>query len=392
MARKILLFDTIINGHHADYLTHLIHYWLHYRIKGELIVVTQASFEPAFQQLLAQDPAQTTVRFISIPPEDIARVHQSSVLRRSFNEWNLLLDYIREHTPTHALMMYSDIFQLALWCGRKSPCPVSGIYFRPDFHYPAPPGLKARLNMVRKKVTLQGALDRGVLKNLFCLDHSAVPALRAMTPSVTVVPLPDPVKSYPIDPAEVAQLRLELGIDPARKVFLLFGTLEDRKGIEPLLESLKQLNPSVHSRVCVLLVGAIKPDYQQQIEHLITEVAPTIQISCVFRDTRGKQIQLYFELADYALALYQRHTGMASVIIRAAVSGKPLLSSDYGYMGQLVQQEQLGAVVDSTSPIAISQLLEQAVRQGISYSKENLQTVASQNSDVAFAETIFTHL
>lgn len=50
MARKILLFDTVIDGHHADYLAHLIRYWLRQPSEDELIVVTQASFEPTVNQ------------------------------------------------------------------------------------------------------------------------------------------------------------------------------------------------------------------------------------------------------------------------------------------------------------------------------------------------------
>ena len=92
------------------------------------------------------------------------------------------------------------------------------------------------------------------------------------------------------------------------------------------------------------------------------------------------------------LTLYQRHVGMASVIIRAAVSGKPLVSSDYGYVGHLVKNENLGAVTDSTSPTAICQVLEQVLVEGVSYSKANLQKLADQNSDVSFAKTIFNRL
>jgi hypothetical protein len=92
------------------------------------------------------------------------------------------------------------------------------------------------------------------------------------------------------------------------------------------------------------------------------------------------------------LTLYQRHVGMASVIIRAAVSEKPLISSDYGYMGHLVKTEQLGVVTDSTSPTAICQLLERVLVEGVPYSKSNLQKLATQNSDVSFAKTIFDYL
>lgn len=390
--RKILLFDTIIDGHHADYLSHLICYWLQTKPEGELIVVAQASFEPTFRQLLESNASVSTVRFVSLSQQEVDDTHKGSLLGRPFREWNLHLKYSRQYQATHVLLMYFDIFQLGFWLGKKASCAISGIYFRPDFHYASSSGLKARLNVLRKKTTLRGVLQKSMLVNLFCLDHSAVTLVRKMNPNVNVVPLPDPVKHYTITSSEREKLRSELRIDPDRQVFILFGHLDQRKGIEPFLEAIDQLTPAMQHKLCFLLVGSINPDYQAQIEHRISQTSPNLQIVGVFKEVKGREIQVYFELADYVLTLYQRHVGMASVIIRAAVSGKPLVSSDYGYVGHLVQTEQLGVVTDSTSPTAICQLLEHVLAEGISYSKANLRTLAEQNSDVAFAKTMFDRL
>lgn len=391
--KRILLFDTIIDGHHADYLTHLITYWLRYQPGDELLVVTQASFEPVFQRLINSRPAATpTARFVALPAETVEAIHRASPVGRSFREWHLQLSYIHAYHPSHVLLMYFDTYQLGMWLGRKAPCAVSGIYFRPDFHYGRPPGLKARLNSLRKQWILHGVLRRGVLTNLFCLDHSAVAALQRLSPPTTVVPLPDPVERYDLAPAETDALRRTLGVEPGRRVFLLFGYLDTRKGIETLLEALPLVPPALRSGICLLLVGAIKPDYRAQIDARIAGVSDDVQVIRVFDEVKGRRIQAYFELCDYVLALYQRHIGMASVVVRAAVSGKPLLASDYGYLGHLVRSEQIGLVADSTSPPAVAHLLGQVLSQGLSYSADNLKRLADANSDESFARTIFDQL
>ena len=390
--KRILLFDTIIDGHHPDYLTHLIRYWLA-APNGELIVAAPASFEPVVARLKGEHPgAGQAVRFVALSQPDIERVHGSSPLRRSFREWNLQLRYARMYRPTHLLLMYFDVFQAGLWLGRRAICPVSGIYFRPDFHYPTPSGLKARLAMLRKRLILNGVLRQGVLANLFCLDHSVVAALRAVSFRTRILPLPDPVATYNVAPAEVTELRRRLGIEPGRRVLLLFGFLDERKGIEPLLDALKRLRPDLRSSVCLLLVGPIKPDYQATIDARLATLDPAIQVVCEYAEIKGRLIQTYFELADFVLALYQRHVGMASVVVRAGVSGKPVLASDYGYLGQLVPQQQLGAVADSTDPVAIGNLLERALTGPLPYSPANLRQLAEANSDAAFARTIFDNL
>ncbi|RRA99104.1 glycosyltransferase [Larkinella rosea] len=391
-AKKILLFDTIIDGHHADYLTHLITYWIAHRLEGELIVVTQQAFQKQYDALTKQKPGAANVRFVSISSSDIETVHGASMATRSFKEWNLMLKYIETHQPDHVLLMYFDLFMLASWLGRSAPCAVSGIYFRPDFHYKVRPGIKARLNGARKKITLNGALNGRGLTNLFCLDHSAVDGLRQLSPHVKIWPLADPVESYAIQPAEGEELRIKLQIEPNRRILLLFGHLDDRKGIEPLLEAMKRLSAEQKNRLCLVLAGPIQPDFQQLIERKMAEVGDEVQIVRSFKEIKGREIQVHFELSDYVLALYQHHIGMASVVVRAAVSRKPVLASDFGYLGQLVQTEQLGAVTDATSPDAIRSLLERVLTTGIPYSEANLQKLAERNSDVYFAETIFNHL
>ena len=390
--RRVLLFDTIIDGHHADYLGHLIDYWLRKKLEGELIVVAQASFAPRFDQLCESAPSVTNLRFVSILPAEIDYVHQGSIFTRPFREWNLQIQYSQRYGSTHVLLMYFDIFQMGIWLGKKASCAVSGIYFRPDFHYTGSAGLMSRLKVLRKKTTLRGVMAQSELKNLFCLDHSAVASVHAMNPRVQVLPLPDPVKAYSVTPADTETLRHELRVEPGRRIFLLFGYLDDRKGIEAFLKALNLVGPAQQRQICFLLVGPIKADYQSLIDQTIAAVSTNVQIISVFNEIKGKAIQIYFELSDYVLTLYQRHVGMASVIIRAAISQKPLLSSDYGYMGHLVQTRQLGAVTDSTSPPAIGQLLEQVLADGLSYSKVNLQQLASQNSGESFAKTIFEHL
>ncbi|RZJ24532.1 MAG: hypothetical protein EOO48_14415, partial [Flavobacterium sp.] len=172
--KKILLFDSIIDGHHADYLTHLINYWVKNRPEGELIVVTQQSFQEHFDALILNRTNTENIRFVAIPEAEIETVQGASMVTRSFKEWNLALKYMRAHRPTHALLLYFDLFMLGICLGRSAPCSISGIYFRPDFHYKAQPGFKPWLNGIRKKITLFGVLNRSRLANVFCLDYSAV--------------------------------------------------------------------------------------------------------------------------------------------------------------------------------------------------------------------------
>ncbi len=382
---KLLLFDTVLDGHHTDYLTHLIEYWQTQQVEGELFVVTPAG-------LAAQFPAEITlssqIKFVEMTEPEIAGIRNASMVGRSFAGWNLYVKYAEKLRPDHALLMYFDLFQLGLWLGKKSPCPVSGIYFRPNFYQKNTENWKEKLVFVRKKFILGRALANPAFTTLFSLDKSALPAIKTVAKGAKVTPLGDPVKDYDITPQQVEVQKKTLGIKNPRKIFLLFGHLDDRKGIEPTLDAIAMLSPEEQQRVTLLLAGPIGDEFRQLIEVKIAALNTDAQIICHFQTLRGAAIQTFFGLSDFVLTLYQKHVGMSSIVVRAALSQKPLISSDFGYLGNLVESQHLGITLDSESPTAISEAFRQALRGEINFDRLAAKTLAEENTARVFAEQI----
>ena len=385
--KRILLFDSNIEGHHADYLAHLINYWTENKLQGELLIATNNLFAEKYAQIEPQSWA-TNVKLISIDAAELAKLEKLAPMQRSFTEWNLVKKYIAEFNPTHLVLMYFDIFQLAIGLESKVGCEVSGIYFRPNFHYEIS-GFKHRLNQLLKKGMIQNALQKHFVKHLFSLDSSAVKYANSFKHGAKLLPISHPVKLYHISKDELTSARKFYKIPANKHVFLLFGFLDGRKGIAQLLDALKLMSAHELDKMVVLLVGPTPTGFKEEVQNYIASLNNSVEIITHFEEVRGRNIQTLFEISDYILALYQQHIGMSSVIVRAAVSQKPLLSSDYGFMGKMVKDNHLGAVVDSSSPEAIAQLLQKALLNQVSFSKENLRKVAFENSDIHFAETIF---
>lgn len=130
---RILLFDTIIDGHHPDYLIHLISYYSTQNV--ELFVASAAKFKEQFDVRLKDENNQwgDNVTFLPIPTQKINSIHSKPIYLRSIIEWNMLVDMAKEINASHALLMYFDYCQLGILVGKKATCPVSAIYFRPNF-------------------------------------------------------------------------------------------------------------------------------------------------------------------------------------------------------------------------------------------------------------------
>jgi glycosyltransferase involved in cell wall biosynthesis len=403
---RLLIFELSTGGHYPGYIQHLVRYWREAELPGELAVVVTPEFLAEHSDVVATagDVKLSRVNFTAITPTEAAGLSDRrsglSRARRAYQEWQLLQQYAQRHRADHCLIPYIDTRQLPLALGAQLPCDFSGIYFRPTFHYPAlmnaVPTRREQLQHQRERWLLGRMLANPRLKALFCLDPFVLEPLRSFKTQAQIVPLPDPVQIYPAAEADVERLRQELGIAAERRIFLLFGALDERKGLQQLLSAIALLPPDQVQQLCLLLVGPlldpIKAPVLAQIDHL-RQTLP-VQIISVDRFIPDHAIQPYFHLADVVLAPYQRHVGMSAILVRAAAAQTPTLAADYGLMGEITRRYQLGLTVDATDSAAIAPGLTQLLTHPLSTVGDRgaMQAFAAQNSARQFAQTIFNAL
>lgn len=404
--RKIMLFELCIGGHYAAYIQHLVRYWREQELQGHLDVVVSPKFIQQHSDIvdIALGGKQRNINFVAITPEEHAVLppRKSSAHRawRAFQEWSLLCKYATALRTTQCLLMYLDTFQSPLALGLRTPCLVSGIYFRPTFHYSDfAAGVfsrKERVQQWREKLVLPRVLRHPNLQTLFCLDPFAVKHLDKIHSKVKAVPLPDPVQIYNHPEHRSGELKESLGIDPGRQVFLFFGLIDGRKGIHQLLEAILMLPPTLCQKLCLLLVGPVDSQDKSLVQTRLAEISQSLPIQIISCDRYipDQEIQPYLQLADVVLAPYQRHAGMSSILVRAAAAQKPVLSSNYGLTGEITRSRGLGLTVDSTVPSEIAKGLTRFMLESSAEfcDRENMIFFADQNSAENFASVIFQYI
>jgi hypothetical protein len=85
---------------------------------------------------------------------------------------------------------------------------------------------------------------------------------------------------------------------------------------------------------------------------------------------------------------------MSGILVQSAVSGKPLLTSNYGLMGALTRQWQLGLTVDSTKVGEITNGIEAFLSRPINtfYNAKMMEKFAERHSIENFSNCIFRGL
>lgn len=402
--RPLMLFDLSVRGHHPAYIQHLIRHALEQPWSGRLVIVVSPRFFEEHGDVvdLARHSAPKQIQFQGISCAEAdwlgPRKTTRQRLQRALREWQLLLKYARALDAGHCLALYFDTCLRPLAISQALPCPISGIYFRPTFHY----STFARYQASRKQ-QVQGWWEQGLLSllgrrpqlhTIFSLDPFATPHLNRLLKQAQAISLPDPVDLQAASINRVEELRADLNLEPGRTVALIFGALTGRKGVPQLLEAIAQLSTADAQQLCLLLVGEsnIADNLDRQMA-AITQRLP-VQFVRRYEFVPETDVSAYFQLADLVMAPYQQHVGMSGILLQAAAAGKPVLSSDYGLMGELVHRYQLGLAVDSTQPAAIAQGLHACLTQPLDTlgDRTQMQQFAEANSATKFSQVIFQSL
>lgn len=387
-SKNILLFEPDSSGHHPGYLYHLIIYFLENDYFFNLVVLVAPDFFEKHPQIIQKtlSPRVKWFKFSDSEFNDWQEIKSRSVTKRSFFEWELIRKYVTETQSDYVFLMYIDYLQVALLTQKALPCPVSGILFRPTLvNYPAH-SLKEMINSWRKNLTLKYFIQHKALDSLFNLDSFATDYIHQNWQTDKVKFLPDPVQVYPSS-KPVDELKTALKIEPNRKVFLIFGFLDSRKGISEVMEAISHISREKSSRGTLLIVGPWEELERKKFDLSIDKIMQNSDFQIIIKDKfiQDEDIQSYFEVSDYILALYAKHIGMSAIMVRAAAAQKPFLTHNFGLMGKVVIENQLGMIVENDLAKKMEMLLSENMEIG---NKQKMKEFAELNSAENYGKVI----
>lgn len=401
-----MLFDLALGGHHGAYLKQVVEQGCAQPSIERICVVVRpdfltvhadvaeffSQFNPSALEMITLTQTETE--------QLVGKRGAWGRFNRNLIEWSLFCRYAKQLGATHAILMYLDTCEIPLTLSAKAPCSFSGIYFRPSFHYSEfedrLPTWRSSLQQRRNRFTLERLLAHPQLTHLFCLDPFATKRLAHAGHEQKAIYLPDPIDYCAAPSNLVRQLREQLNVWPNRRVFLLFGALDSRKGLYQLLEAIHHLDGTTCQQICLVLAGKADIDEQVHIQTLVQQLRneKPIQIIEQYEFIPNRLSSAYFQLADVVLAPYQHHVGMSGILLTAAAAGKPILSSCYGLMGQLTRIYELGLTVEAQFPEAIARGIGQCLsRPAQTLCDPNRQkALVEQHDPEHFSQTIFQHI
>jgi glycosyltransferase involved in cell wall biosynthesis len=219
---------------------------------------------------------------------------------------------------------------------------VSGTLFRDNGLRPVlVNSVKANLRKLTDLWVLRRALANPALRKVAFLDHRCADRARATLNSSKCGYGVDPV--FPVACDEAAA-RTSFGLKPGDFVILLFGVLSERKGV---LETLQMLRlAELPKNTVIILAGPAEEEIRAPLKNELTLTANQYRLIRHDRFISRAETPPYFAAADCVICIYKEFSGSSSVLLHAAMYGKPAIVSPGGAMANAVTRHQFGEVVD----------------------------------------------
>jgi glycosyltransferase involved in cell wall biosynthesis len=161
--------------------------------------------------------------------------------------------------------------------------------------------------------------------------------------------MPDPVEAPAVDKAAARRL---LGLPPGARIAGCAGAIDERKGMDHLLRAFSRVAKAGDH---LLLAGKLSPQIRGLLDACPTGLRARIHAPDRFLDDEAFGASL--AAMDLVCTPYPDHVGSASIVIRAAAAGKPVLAADTGWMQAIVPRFGLGATVAVKDGDALAQAL-----------------------------------
>lgn len=372
-------------GHRSGYISHLMKYinsepYLHYKY----LFILNELMRDLLGELITSQHYQ--IQFIVFDKKI------KNAVKRSFWEWTLFEKIIREQKSLREIIfMDIDSYLVLLVTKRfkKYNLAVKGILFQPYIHFKEiKGGFTFLLRKVYKNYLFQkySVLLNSQIVKVFILNDRATVGIMNKKIKKVFYNLPDPIERdvKNRDQNNYKNILDKYRVKTTNKNLLVFGSIDYRKNLINIIDSLRLLPPELKKTIHLIIAGKISiASYKQHIEKHKDEISIGYNDGFVNAEER----EPLFESCDLVLMPYINFYSASSVLGHAISYSKNVVAPNKGLLGKTVRENKVGIVVDPLNPVEIKQAIIDLLSKPSKFNYDG-NALIEEYSDINFSKSI----
>ena len=348
-----IIYDSEIEGHHTEYITHLIRYITNDENDEErYIFLVPEEMQYKFPEIIKLADNCDNIKWEFISNLQCTFLKALPLYKRSFKELALVNSYADKFEAKEVFLLYFNIFQLALIFKRPL-FDIKGILFL-QFYRMQKNTIFQRLKYYRKYWITKLYCYNSKIKTVFVLnDDKTVDFLNNRFKTRKFKMLSDPIPIYQEE--KTYDVFKHYNIPRNKKILLHPGAIDPRKGTYEIIEAVDLLKDKETDEFAILIVGKAKAD----IENVIKEKLSTLknnEFTIIFDNTFVSNECLKSLLVQcYAVLMpYKNVEASSGILGHAAINNKRVLAPDSGLIGEIIKKYKLGILIDKPTALCIA--------------------------------------
>lgn len=356
---RVLIFETDHHGHRLVYVRHLLEALEALPVEVTVLLSRDAQQSPEFDAHLG--PIVEAGGVTVLCSEPVIRGHPRTVARQRLRA---LRDAVARLRPDHVYLPTADGLAQAMGVDQlRRPrwgTEFEAVMHRGAFAYPYP----TRRQRLQAWLGLR-MLRLAPLGRVHFVDWLPYARLQREGGDLSrrTGLMPDPIDPAP--PVDPNAARRGLGLPIEGRYIGCAGQINARKGIDHLLHAFAAAPRRPDDRL--LLVGRHEPAIKRRLQ---TDYAPLCERGTIWsidRFVSAEELHLAMCAMNVVCTPYPCHRGIASIVVRAAEAGRPVLGSDFGWIGATLPRFGLGWTTPVTDRAAFAAAIEKCLDAAPAY-------------------------
>lgn len=357
---KALVFEPQFVGHNLAYARHVIEALSHVGVESILLTSRQALDSDEYRTHIGTLRCEFTVYASdAFESKKLSRGVRVQGPRGVYSTMRALLDGLKEHEPEHVYVPFGNALAYSLGVPnpvsrliRSRGVEIEAILLFGKYSYPHTDWA----SRWKQELALR-MLDLGPWTRIHHILPHAVRVMSQHSAKLQQITglLPDPIET-PIRIDRTSACR-SLGLNPDHRYLSLLGVIDRRKGIHDLLAAIRSVKSQLPENVKFLIAGRCAPDVRSVFQG---EFKDLIDGECiVLRDQHLSHEELWGACYASTMMLlpYPEHQYSASILIRAAAAGVPVVCNAIGWMRETTQRFNLGWTCNTRNAAEFGQVL-----------------------------------